>query len=333
MAFELPKRLYNKEGNIRKVGFELEFANVPIDKAANIIIELYGGTLKKTQKFSQKVENTSLGDFTIQIDARFLTEKSYLKPLQKLDIDLSQVNMGDSNLEAEVENMLEGVLSTLIPYEIGSPAVPITELHELERLRRSLWEHEAKGTRAFPTNAFATHINPETPDTEVITILNYVRSFLLLYPWMLRSTEVDLARRLSPFIDPFPDAYADLVLHMGYNPDLDQLIDDYHEYNPDRNRPLDMYPLFAHLHKEKVDSYQDLGKVSDRPTFHYRLPNSQIEEEDWSLEQVWNNWVKIENLAAEKDKIRELSRQYLSMKKDTMLGFGSKWAKQTDKWL
>ena len=333
MAFEIPKRKYNKEGEIRKVGFELEFGNVPIEDTTKIITDLYGGTVKRTSKFLQEVENTSLGDFSVEIDTRFLTNKVYLKPLEKLNVDISKIKMGESNLEAELESMLEGVLSAWVPYEIGTPAVPITELHELERLRLKLFEHEAKGTRAFPTNIFATHVNPEVPDTEVSTLLCYLRALLLLYPWMLRHAEVDLARRMSPYIDPFPVAYADLILHMGYNPDLDQLIDDYHEYNPDRNRPLDMYPLFAYLREDKTNQYGDIGKLKKRPTFHYRLPNSQIEEEDWSLERVWNNWVKIENLAADREKLQELSRQYLAMKKDTLIGFGSKWAKHTDKWL
>ena len=333
MAFELPKRIYNKDGELRSVGFELEFGNVPIDLAAKIIIDLYGGEVVKEQRFSQRVENTSLGTFTITIDTRLLTEKAYQKPLQKLNIDISKIQMGDETLESNLETLLEGVVSTVVPYEIGTPPVPITELHQLERLRLSLYQHEAKGTKDFPTNVFATHINPEVPDTEVITILNFIRAFLLIYPWMLRSADVALARRLSPYIDPFPDEYIELVLHMGYNPSVDQLIDDYHEYNPDRNRPLDLYPLFAYLQKDKVSQYADMGIVRERPTFHYRLPNSQIGQEDWSLELVWNNWVKIENLAADRDRLQQMSREYLSMKKDTVIGFSSKWAKQTDKWL
>ncbi len=333
MAFELPKRTKTQQGTVRTVGFELEFGNVPIEQTVGIIIALYGGEVKKEHRFLQRVENTSLGDFSIEIDARLLTQKAYLKPLQKLNIDISTIQMGDSTLETELEKMLEGVVSTVVPYEIGTPPVPITELHQLERLRESLYKHEAKGTRAFPTNIFATHINPEVPDTEVATLVGYLRAFLLLYPWMLRSTEVALSRRLSPYINPFPQAYADLILHMGYNPNLEQLMEDYHEFNPDRNRPLDMYPLFAYLDEEKVRSFEDVGKLTKRPTFHYRLPNSQIEEADWSLEKVWNNWVKIENLAADKDKLRSLAREYLTMKKDTLIGFGNKWAKQTEKWL
>lgn len=333
MAFNLPKRTHTQEGEVRKVGFELEFGNVPIARTVAIICELYGGKVERENRFLQKVVNTSLGDFSIEMDASMLTEKSYLKPLQMLNIDLSTIQMGSSSLESELENMLEEVVSTIVPYEIGMPPLPITELHKLESLREALFKHEAKGTFAFPTNIYGTHINPEAPDTEPGTLLCYLRAFLLLYPWMRRSMEVDIARRISPYINPFPSAYADLILQPAYRPSLEQLMDDYNEYNPDRNRPLDMYPIFAHLRKEKVEEYEDVGKVKARPTFHYRLPNSQIEEEDWTLEKEWNAWVKIDDLAADSDKVRELCKEYLSLRKETFIGFGNKWAKQTEKWL
>jgi hypothetical protein len=333
MAFDLPKRIHNQEGEVRKVGFEIEFGNVPMERTVAIILELYGGEIERKNRFFQKVVNTSLGDFSIEMDARMLTEKSYLKPLQLLNIDISKIQMGASSLETELENMLEDVVSTIVPYEVGAPPIPITELHQLERLRASLFQHEAKGTFAFPTNIYGTHINPEAPDLETATLLAYLRAFVLLYPWMRRVMGIDLARRISPYINPFPAAYADLILHQGYKPQLEELMDDYNEYNPDRNRPLDMYPIFAHLQKEKVENYDDVGKVSARPTFHYRLPNSQIEEEDWLLEKEWNTWVRIDDLAADTDKLRELSKEYLCMRKDTFIGFGRKWAKQTEKWL
>ena len=135
MAFEQPKRIYNKDGEIRKAGFELEFGNVPIEETTRIIQELFGGTINNAFKFKQKVENTSLGEFSVEIDTRFLTNKAYMKPLEKLNIDISKINMGDTNLEAELENLLEGVVKNWVPYEIGTPAIPITELHELVQVR------------------------------------------------------------------------------------------------------------------------------------------------------------------------------------------------------
>lgn len=333
MQFKQPPVLHNEHGNLRTAGFELEFANVDIEKSIKIIQELYGGEVRKQHRFSQEVINTSLGNFTIKIDLKLLNEKSYQKPLNKFNINLKEVHLGKSDLENEVENILESIASTVIPYEITTPPVYITEIHQFDKLRLALHQHHAEDTKSFPTNAFATHINVEVPSTNPATLLNYLRAFLLLYPWLIEKCEIDLARRMTAFINPFPAKYVEMALNSGYQPDLDTLIDDYHQYNPDRNRPLDLYPLFAALRKEKVDSYADIGNVKARLTFHYRLPNSMISKPDWSLATEWNYWILIEELAHDTSKIEQMSHDYFSLKQDTFIGFENKWIKQTEKWL
>ena len=62
--------------------------------------------------------------------------------------------------------------------------------------------------------------------------------------------------------DPFPEEYTQLVLSHAYNPDLETLIRDYNCHNPDRNRPLDMYPLFSCIQKELTSQFTGLGKVN-----------------------------------------------------------------------
>lgn len=333
MQFNLPTVLHNEQGNLRTAGFELEFANVDIEEATQIIQELYGGEVRKQHRFSQEVVNSSAGDFMIKIDLKLLNEKTYQKPLNKLNINLKEVHLGASDLEQEVENILENVVRTVIPYEITTPPVPITEIQLFDKLRLALHQHHAEGTKDFPTNAFATHINVEVPSTQVDSILSYLRAFLLLYPWLLKKCETDLARRMTAFINPFPSKYIEMVLAREYQPDLDTFIEDYHRYNPDRNRPLDFYPLFAALRKDMVDQYSDIGNVKPRFTFHYRLPNSLISNPDWSLATEWNYWVLIEELASDASKLAQMSSDYFSLREDTLIGFDSKWIKQTEKWL
>lgn len=333
MDFKIPSSKYNEQEELRTVGFELEFANVNIEQAIKIIQDLYGGEVQEKHRFHKKVTGTELGDFTIEIDLKLLNEKSYQKTLDKFNIDLQTYQVGENNLEFEVEKAMESIASSLIPYEIITPPVPVTEVEKFEKLRLSLFENDAKGTKDFLTNAFATHINIETPAKDVETIHNYVKAFLLLYPWIFYQSGIDLARRVSTFIAPFPTKYAELVIRPSYKPDLDTFIDDYHMYNPDRNRPLDMYPLLAHLRKEKVNSYQNLGNVKSRPTFHYRLPNSLIDQADWSLAKEWNYWVLIDDLANDKERLAQMSKEYMSVRQNTLLGFDKKWSKQTEQWL
>jgi hypothetical protein len=325
--------LYNAKGAIRKAGFELEFSNLGVEESVRIIQELYGGRVLRENRFLQRVLGTSIGDFTVEFDLRLLTEKKYRQPFESFNIDLQGIRLGESTLEDSVEAVLESVVGRLFPYEIVTPPVPCTELAQFEKLRQALYERNAKGTEAFPTNVFGTHINVEVPDGRPETILRYLRAFLLLYPWLLEKGETDLARRMSPFINAYPDEYVQLVLSPGYGPDLDGLIADYHQYSPDRNRPLDLYPLFAALHPAKIEEYANLGKVKPRETFHYRLPNSLISRSDWRLAREWNLWIIIEELADDPEKMARMGKEYLALKRDTLMGFGGKWAKQTEQWL
>ncbi|AKQ45340.1 amidoligase [Rufibacter radiotolerans] len=323
-----------QEGKLRKVGFELEFANVGIDECLQIVQDLYGGRVQRENRFSAKVLFTRLGDFSVEMDLKLLTEKQYKAVFDKLHIDIEHIRLGHETLEERIDDALEAVIKRVIPYEIGVPPLPCNQLDQLEELRQALYDHHAKGTEAFLTNAFGTHINTELPDPEPETILRYLRAFLLLYPWLLEAGQTDFARlNLTSFINPYPEEYTALVLPSSYQPSLDQLIEDYHAFNPDRNRPLDLYPVFGFLRKEKVDQYHHLGKLKARNTFHYRLPNSCVSDPNWTLAQEWNNWVVIEALANQPEKIREMSEAYLRLKESTLLGFEKKWEKETEQWL
>lgn len=333
MQFKQPPLLYNEKGNLRTVGFELEYANLGIAESVQVILELYGGRAQQHNRFKQEVVETSLGDFTVEFDLTLLTEKSYKKVFEAFNIRLEDVKMGAGTLEEEVENTLERIVGKIFPYEIACPPIPCTELDQLERLREALYLHHAEGTEAFPTNAFGTHINVEAPSLETETLLRYLKAFLLLYPWLLEVGRTNLARRLSPFIDPYPAAYVELVLAPAYRPEQESFISDYHTHNPDRNRPLDMYPMFAALNNELLSQYKGLGKVKPRNTFHYRLPNSSITQPDWTLAQEWNNWVYIEELANDPERLEQLSQEYLSLKENTLIGFETKWIRRIEKWL
>ncbi|GAB3202416.1 hypothetical protein ABID22_003879 [Pontibacter aydingkolensis] len=333
MQFKQPPVLYNEDGKIRTVGFELEYANLGIEESVQLVQHLYGGSVQRENRFRQQVVGTRLGDFTIEFDLTLLTEKLYKKPFESLNIRIEDVKLGEGTLEDEVETALESIIGKLFPYEIACPPVPCTELWQLEKLREALYQHHAEDTDSFPTNAFGTHINIETPDTHLDTLLAYMRAFLLLYPWLVKEGDIDLARKLSPFIRPYPNDYAELILRPDYQPTLEQLIQDYHTYNPDRNRPLDMYPIFAALHPEFLHQFKGMGKVKARKTYHYRLPNSCVAQPDWTLAQEWNNWVAVEELASDRERLNELCYDYVAMKNDGFIGFETKWLKKINQWL
>jgi len=333
MQFKQPPVIKNEKGNLRTVGFELEFSNLSIEKSVQVIQELYGGKQEIVNRFYQKVVGSHLGDFTVEFDLVLLTEKGYKKLFEKLNIKVENVKFGARTLAEGIESALEKTVGKLFPFEIACPPVPINQLEEIEKLRESLFRHHAHDTKSSFVNAYGTHINIEVPVADTDTIIRYLRAFLLLYPWLIEIGHTDFARRMSPFIDPYPDDYVLLILNPGYNPDLETLIDDYNLFNPNRNRPIDMYPLFAFLKEDIIKKYPDIGKVKPRNTFHYRLPNSSISDPDWSLAKEWNNWVVIEELANDPEKIQQMSKEYISLRDVTYIGFDSKWTKRTLKWI
>jgi hypothetical protein len=137
-----------------------------------------------------------------------------------------------------------------------------------------------------------------------------LRAFLALYDWLYALADIDFTRRLTSFVDPFPEEYRLAVLDPSYAPDLDALIDDYLKANPTRNRALDMLPAFAFLKPDKVRAALDEpSSIKARPTFHYRLPNCLVDQPEWSFALEWNRWVEIERLAADAERLTRVSAE------------------------
>ena len=119
-----------------------------------------------------------------------------------------------------------------------------------------------------------------------------------------------MTRRFTPYIDLYPGGYGRRVLGYDDETTLETLLDDYLEFNDTRNRALDMLPLFKHLAKDQVDEAVPDTRVKARPTFHYRLPNCEIDKPGWKLSESWNIWCVIEALADDTELLDELAHEY-----------------------
>ena len=75
---------------------------------------------------------------------------------------------------------------------------------------------------------------------------------------------------------------------------------------------------------------EGIGKLSGRPTFHYRMPNCCVDDADWRIAHEWNHWVEVEKLANDADKLHSLSEQYLQLKNESLFGFEKKWYHQLE---
>lgn len=298
-----PPTLRRPDGAMRRVGVEVELGGLSLDAAAEIVRELYGGTIDRKNRFTSVVRDTTLGDFGVEIDSAVLKD-------QRWENALGELGLG-THLLVAVDDVLEKLARAWIPCEIASPPIPMDRLEALEPLRGALHAAGAKGTRASPLYAFGFQLNPELPSDDAETILRHLQSFVVLHDWLREVEHIDATRALTPFIGPYPIEWRRRIVATVEPPSIEDLIDDYVASNPTRNRALDMLPAFAWLRPERVTPFaREPDRLHPRPTFHYRLPNSCIDEPGWSFAAPWNRWVTIERLAADAPRLARLCEEY-----------------------
>ena len=300
-----PPRVTNHEGQARRIGIELEFAGPNAVETAAAVQNVFGGTFDKHSDYRITVRDTDLGDFLVELDFAFLHKNDPTDPLVRL---------------------LGEVSSSLVPMEIACPPVSLEDAPRLEELRSALQKIGAEGTRASVFYALGLQINPELPRLDIAAILSQLRAFILLRDWLRDEIAVDTSRQLLFFAAPFPADYCDLVLHPDYQPDQGRFIDDYLRFNPTRNRELDLLPLLAQIDATRVRRELPSEKINARPTFHYRLPNTLIDEDDWSIGTEWNRWVAVEQLAEKPDLLERYGAAWREANADLLL---SNWLPQS----
>lgn len=307
----LPPRLLTEKGRVRRVGIELELAGLTPEQILHLLQQRFGGDIRKHTIFEHTLTGTLYGTFKIELDAKSLKEMAHTFVTDEaFDPDSPLDLLG--NLSAE---LLTRTVENFVPWEIVSPPIPITELASFNVIIDDLRTAGGLGTRYAPQYAFGLHLNPELPDLSASTIVNYLRAFFCLYEWIHKYEVIDLTRRITPYIKHFEKDYILKVLAPDYAPDMTQLIDDYLLYNPTRNRSMDLLPLFCTLDEPRVRAAVDDMRVKARPTLHYRLPNCDLDNPNWSLFNTWQLWLRVEQLACSKqlpvlcqDYTRELNR-------------------------
>jgi hypothetical protein len=176
-------------------------------------------------------------------------------------------------------------------------------------------------------------LNPEIPATDVDTIRQYLQAYLCIEDWLRERASVDLTRRLTFFAEPFPKGYVRSAVAPSYSPNRAQLIDDYLDANPTRNRALDMLPLFAHLDDAKVRERVQDERVKSRPALHYRLPNSELDRPGWNLNAPWQDWLVVERLAADPARLERLCAAYSGHLSKTFGRLTEDWKQECQRWL
>lgn len=289
----------------RNVGFEIEYAGVSLENVAAIIKRLFGGQVIKKNTAELEVVDTEFGTFKVELDA---VQVKKFAAAMKAEIDKPD----DERVIAEtiitaIDEVTGDLATKIVPMEIVAPPIPVASIAKVDDLRRAISEQGAADTHSSFRYAFGLHVNPEVKGISATETLNIMRAFSVMLPWLILKHKVDVTRRISPFIDPYSQDYVAHIIEADYNPSFDELIKDYHRFNPTRNRALDMLPLFASLRADLVTGlYGPDEKINPRPTFHYRLPNCEIANSNWSLFQEWDIWRSIEKVASNNDCLASL---------------------------
>lgn len=318
-----PERRLAEKGACRRVGVELEFTGLTIERIGGTLRETLGGEIRPTSAYEYQLVETPLGDFRIELDYAFLRERGRREGEHGWFEEIERVS----------EDMLGAVAKRVVPFEIVCPPLAMTRLHELHPMIHALRAAGAKGTSSSPLYAFGLHLNPELPNLHTRTLLNYIRAFAVAFDWLRRVSHVDISRRVFPYIQPFTPAYVRQVCDPDYTPEQTRLIDDYLAENASRNRALDMLPLFAWLDEPRVRPAVSDGRVNARPTLHYRLPNCEIEAPGWDLRPAWNHWLAIEALAADESRLLEICQAYSKVLGRPLSALLGRWDEAFERYL
>lgn len=319
-AFPLPPWQHNDAGELRKVGVELELSGLDIDHLARITADYLGCRIQQTSRYERTLQGDPAGDWVVELDFRLL---------KKLGREQRQSDDLGDELLTSAEGLIKWVAESLVPHELVSPPLPMDRLWQINEIIDLLRQAGAKGTADRVTNAFGMQFNPEVPSCDAQTIGAYLKAFLCLYDWLAAEANINLARRISPFVDPFPAAYIRHVVNPAYQPDMTTLINDYLRANPTRNRALDMLPLFKHIDPALVASYTSNSLIKARPTFHYRLPDCLIDQPGWGMHLAWQDWLEVERLAADPERLQACCAAYCAHLDQTFGRLLSNWAEQT----
>jgi hypothetical protein len=278
------------EGRERRTGVEIEFGGMDEVRAAQLVVACLGGRSVASGKYAVRVEDTVIGAVRIELDTAFRGDAP--SRLKAVVLDLSR---------------------RVVPVEIVTDPVAPRDLRRIEELRATLCAAGAIGSRGGRFLGFGLHLNVEVAARTAAAVVPVLRAFALLEDWLRRQPALDPSRRLLPFVDPYPRRFVDRVAAEGADWDLDRLAEVYLDESPSRNRGLDLLPLLRDLDAARVERALGAGaaSVSARPAFHYRLPDSRVDEADWRIAHEWNRWRLVEAVAADEALLSGLAEEWV----------------------
>ena len=319
--YTMPPHIQTSDGRIRRLGIEIELSGPEVKDLVELVQKVFPG---KTERLSERewlIHSDDYDTFTVEVDSQLLKR-----------IARDYENSGDL-IDELTSHTLGTITKNWVPCEIVTPPLPMTDIGKMDRLVELVRERGGKGTRDSIWNAFGLHFNPEIAALDAVTVLHHLQAYICCHDWLVDQFGVDFSRRVTPYIKAFEEDYIEFILREDYKPNMDALIDDYIRFNPTRNRALDMLPLFLHIDEARVREKIQDPLVKPRPTFHYRLPDCDIDNPEWGLWAAWNDWVRVEVLADNAKTLRACANAYLQHLDSFTPDFLKPWKEQVVQWL
>lgn len=319
----MPDVHYTAEGEERRVGVEIELSGLGYEQLVRLAEELLGGTAVLESRYVSAIDTPS-GAFVIELDS---------DPVKDLNLEDERLPRSVRELGGQAMDVIDAAAERIVPLEIITPPLPLSELDHIETLMDKLRQAGALGSREAIYFAFGLQLNPELPDLRTTTLVRYFQAFAALYDWLKSRHQLDISRKFTSYIEPWSARYCDLLMADNYAPDQRQMMRDYLHSNPTRNRALDLLPLFAWLDKPLLDQYVNDPRIKSRPTLHYRLPDCDIDNPDWHFSSVWNDWVVVEQLANHAEDLAQLRALYRESRKISLRNLTRSWQETSAQWL
>lgn len=318
----IASRAKNYADEPRKMGIEIEFAGLSADEILEQMQSTIGGSIEWLSPFEIELDHPDLGVFKLELDSSQIKELGIESSIEGNPKD------AEPSLQKAYIEIISKLSENLVPWEIVTPPLKLKDIEKLFPLVDKLREAGALGTKSAVRYAFGVHLNPEPDSLDTQDLLQYMRSFFCLYEWILKVGAIDIARRITPYINHFKKDYVLKIIDPDYTPTQTEFIEDYIEANPTRNRSVDMLPMFAHLDEPLLKKYIDDDRVKARPTFHYRLPNCEIDNPEWSLHRPLEIWFMVEELANDAELLSSICEEYQRVLESILPSTGAAWVKR-----
>lgn len=307
-----------QDNQLRRVGFELEFSGLTLEQATDAVQSALGGEARETTVAERQVRTDEFGDFNIELDWDYLKRQAK-KSADEDDPDEWLKHLGEA-------------ARLLVPIEVVCPPIANDRIEALTPMIQALRKAGAVGTEDSLIAAYGLHVNTEAPSLDAPVLHRYLRAFGLLQWWLVDAHHINISRKISPYIDLYPEDYLVRLLNQD-EVGIDDIFDDYLTYNASRNRALDLLPLLAELDDDRVRKAIDDPKIKARPAFHYRLPDCHIERSGWSHCEGWNTWWLVEKLAQDEKKLKQLGDAFLNRELPIIGVNRNDWTDYLEQWL